>query len=100
MEELGYVSGIMRVEGLAETTEIAVVHWCLSRALGIFLGRDYRTLQGRVFWGKECSLGHLGNQRGWRCSHGGRRWDVEVKGLCGQPKSSMQPFGGPLSSSI
>ena len=70
MEELGYVSGIMRVEGLAETTEIDVDAVESQSSTWGFLkespGRDHRTVQGRVFWGKGCSLEHLGIQWGWR----------------------------------
>ena len=54
MEEIGYVSGIMRVEGLAETTEIAVdavesqsSTWCLLR-------EGSQDSAGKSFWGKGC----------------------------------------------
>ncbi len=80
MEELGYVSGIMREEGLAETTEIAVVHWCLSRALGIFLGRSLGGITGQFrgeFFGEgDTCWGIWGFNGGGGAGMGGRRWDV------------------------
>jgi hypothetical protein len=95
MEDPGYVSVIMRVKGLVETTETVVVHsewWCLIRALGIFLERSLGGITGQF---RDCFLGkgilwkfNVGGGTGM----GGRRWDVEVKGVCDQPKSSIQSF--------
>ena len=64
----------MRVEGLAETTEIAVVHWCLSRTLGIFLRGITGQVKGQFFGGRDARWGIWGFSGGGGAVKGGRRW--------------------------
>ena len=80
----------MRVEGLAETTEITVDTVESQSSTWGFLREGSQESSGQV---------NIVNTSPGGASMGGRRWEEcsarveQVTGVCVQPKSSMQPSG-------